>query len=911
VHSPRRAEPCADTNNLDGLDARGCEQAPIGTSDFGRLHAVRVMLDVMTAQSIGAAKGGGYARYLESKTLAPEPGAYYLTPEGEPTQPRGRWHGSHTSLERVGVSAREVDGDEFKALMEGRRPQGGWLRKAGADGERGGGIDLTFSAPKSVSVEWALGTDDTRRRIESAHTRAVAETLEYIRANVPTVRRRVDSVVIEETAKDLVAAEYRHTTARGVDAGDLPDPQLHSHVVLTTAIRNDDRIVAVASRPLFRSARATGAYYRSALAHNLKTAGYEIEAGTGRDGRYFELAGRPRDLIDAFSARSREVAAAAERFRAKWGRAPERGELRQVKQENRRRKKLVNRGDLDRAWRHIAEQVDRAISPAPAGRAGAAADRVEAKLTQYAATFDARHLDAVSLEQTVGEQAPNDALRLRDRLLDERAIVELDEGVLTTLVIRQQEIRIQTHLARLARELRDAPTGEVNRIAARAVAERIGHQLSAEQHEAIAVITGRERAAVLIGPAGTGKGVVIDAAVRAEQHAAHNTYGIAVAGSTAQRLGHDSPSLAGATLTLDAFIQRAQHGQLQLDRRSVVYLDEAGIADTPRLVKVTDTIATSGAKLVLIGDAAQLPSIGAGGMLSQLTGIAPHAELKTIHRTSDPAERRAWSDLRRGRTDRAMAHYHSSGRLHIAPDRDQALERAVTTWARLTRSHSVEKVALLSDASNIEIDRLNARAQHFRLQHGELGEEELAVPGTHYGVRAGDRVATIEQHHPPGSDRVENGSRGTIVQIDPDTARALVVLDGTGREEWFAGDELAKLRLGYAQHVYRAQGATYDRALVVTGGWQTSLESSYVEASRAREGTDWYVNREELGEQGHETARIARLAEKMRTSRTQAPSLAWAERRSTNPQGRPTLLHLLTRIRERNRQQLDRATRAR
>ena len=86
-----------------------------------------------------------------------------------------------------------------------------------------------------------------------------------------------------------------------------------------------------------------GAYYRSALAHQLSERGYAIEAGTGKQGRYFEIAGVPQGLLEAFSARSREVARAAERFRAKWGRAPERGELRRLKLENRKAKVLVTR----------------------------------------------------------------------------------------------------------------------------------------------------------------------------------------------------------------------------------------------------------------------------------------------------------------------------------------------------------------------------------------------------------------------------------------------------------------------------------------------------------------------------------------------------------------------------------------
>ncbi len=213
-----------------------------------------------------------------------------------------------------------VDGPDFIALMEGRHPRsGGWLRPEGAGGGRGGGIDVTFSAPKSVSAVWALADEDQRRAIESAHSEAVSETIGYLTETVPTVRRRYGRRVIEERAVDLVAAEYRHTTARGVIEGELPDPQLHSHVAITAAVRDDGRIVAVASRPFFRAAREVGAYYRSALAQGLIERGFAIEAGTGKHGRYFEIAGVPRALLDAFSSRSREVARAAERFRAPFG----------------------------------------------------------------------------------------------------------------------------------------------------------------------------------------------------------------------------------------------------------------------------------------------------------------------------------------------------------------------------------------------------------------------------------------------------------------------------------------------------------------------------------------------------------------------------------------------------------------
>ncbi|HTB70758.1 MAG TPA: relaxase domain-containing protein, partial [Solirubrobacteraceae bacterium] len=158
----------------------------------------------MTAASIGAAKAGGYARYLESKTIEPERGDYYLSPAGEPTQAPGRWLASPETLARLGINASSVDGADFIALMEGRHPRTGkWLRPVGANGQRGGGIDLTFSAPKSVSTIWALGDESERREIEAAHAAAVSEAIAHLTENVPSVRRRYEGQVVEEPALDL------------------------------------------------------------------------------------------------------------------------------------------------------------------------------------------------------------------------------------------------------------------------------------------------------------------------------------------------------------------------------------------------------------------------------------------------------------------------------------------------------------------------------------------------------------------------------------------------------------------------------------------------------------------------------------------------------------------------------------
>lgn len=590
----------------------------------------------------------------------------------------------------------------------------------------------------------------------------------------------------------------------------------------------------------------------------------------------------PRNLIEEFSGRSREVARAAERFRARYGRAPERGELRNLALKNRRAKELTTRADLQRVWNETGRRHD--FGPDEAVRLIGAPerpkverpieDRIEARLTEHHAVFHAGDLHAVALEQTAGEIAPEQALAVAREMIRDRRVLTLEGGRMTTLAVRAQEQAIERRAELLAQPAgRDV--GEQTRSrATRKVAERIGTPLSAEQRTALDALTGPERLAVLVGPAGTGKGVVIDAAARTEQHAGHHTIGIAVSGSTAERLGADSPALTGQTLTLDALVARANTGILEIGRDTTIVLDEAGMVDHKRLDALTELVERSGAKLIAVGDGKQLPSIGPGGMFDRLTGHAPTAELADIHRTNDAGEQKAWRALRAGEPERAMAHYHSLGRLHMADTRDQAAENAVQTWGQLTSEHDdIRSVALIADASNQEIDRLNARAQHLRAERGELGHQEIALPNVHYGLRDGDLIAFNAQHRPRGQPRIENGTRGQVTHIHQHGVT--ITLDGSGRRVHLGSDHLDSLRLAYAQHVYRQQGATVERSIVLTGGWQTSKETAYVEATRARHGTDWHIARDQLGNEGQDADRVKRLAQNMSHSRKQTPSLAY------------------------------------
>jgi len=130
------------------------------------------------------------------------------------------------------------------------------------------------------------------------------------------------------------------------------------------------------------------------------------------------------------------------------------------------------------------------------------------------------------------------------------------------------------------------------------------------------VVTGEGGVSVLVGQAGTGKGVVISAAREAWEADGHRVIGTAVAGATAKRLGADTGMCE--TMTTDALLGRVQSGRLGLDERSVVVMDEAGMADTRRLAGLTRATSESGSKLVLVGDQDQLSPIGAGGLFDSV-----------------------------------------------------------------------------------------------------------------------------------------------------------------------------------------------------------------------------------------------------------------------------------------------------
>jgi len=892
-------------------------------------------LAVLTVAKIAGSGAAAYGQYLEGRTVAAEAGDYYLAADGERVEAPGRWAmlGS-VGQDALGVDAgRPVAAEQFQAVMAVRNPTtGGRLRAGGAGGTAVAAIDATFSAPKSVSAVWALASPELRAQLEAAQERAVDAALAHATEFVPMVRRRVDrETVLRETPAELLATSWRHTTARAV-AGRAPDPQLHSHVVLHGAVRAaDGKVVAIESRAWLVHQREVGAAYRAQLATELSALGFGVEAGTGRGGRYFELAGVPQGLVEQWSGRHRQVRAAIDQrllervaelqeqvdaggsgADAAAGRlaALERSgqllpaEQRAVAMTTRAAKGeggLETAGDLDRAWWQTASEhgfdarsvqalrgSDRAVDvaePEPA-REEVLERRILDRLTEFDATFAPREARAVALEAVAGGD-PAAGLAALERLRERSEILQLADGRETTRRHRGTE---RAAIAS-ARALADTPTEAIDPELVDADVSELrsalaldGMQLAVEQEQAMRVACSDRRLTVIVGQAGTGKSTALTGVARAHQAAGRQVVVCSTGAQAAERLTSEfaeaGVDAAGySTAALQAAVRR---GAVQLGPEVTVIHDEAALASTREQAWLLETAAVGGARIIEVGDPRQSGAVGAGRLWPEIEQAAAEhgglVELSRIVRARDAADRRDQARWRAGEHDQALQGYTARGRVVIESTQRQAEDRALE--AAHTDRREGKTALVVVQTSNEQLDGLNARAQALRAQDGDLGEREVGLAGRPYGLRAGDELVLRAASVHPELGAVRNGTRGHVVDVADDEQTAIVALADGRQAGWDRGQlDAASARLGYVSHTWPAQGQTVDRAHVIAGE-HSDANGTYVALTRARESTRLYASAERLDsideDGGGREDRLGRLAERLGRSEPEVPSIAVA-----------------------------------
>ncbi len=536
--------------------------------------------------------GGGSGEYYLS--LAQED--YYL----EGGEPLGRWWGD--GAERLGLSEDSVvEKEQFRNLYAGYHPKSGkaLVENAGKlDPDdyhcRKPGWDLTFSAPKSVSVLWSQVQDlEVRAEIQTAHSQAVERALTYLQDSAAQVR--VGHGGNGRTQCGLAVSLFEHGTSRA------QDPQLHSHALIhNLGVTEDGATRSLWSKSLYQHKMAAGAIYRAELAHQLQQRlGVELERGEKNFG--FEIAGVAKAVIDHFSTRRKEIEAKLDEMGHHSAKASEVAAV-----ASREKKSHVARSELFPQWkeqgRELGFQVEDVLGrEVEAKELANCKDQilrdqeskklVEEKLTEQRSYFRERDAVRFAAENaaTLGLPADDILKTVKDHLRDSEQVVQIDrelvtENLYTTKAMLELEADLLEKLEQSKKEtgygLSDTRVQAAIRWTeeqkqAEALAkwkeegkklgpdderkEKPNFKLNAEQRAAVSHIVGGDtRVAAVTGMAGTGKTTMLEAAKVAWEAKGYEVQGTSLAWTATKNLENEVGIKGQAIAKLLTDVERSQ-----------------------------------------------------------------------------------------------------------------------------------------------------------------------------------------------------------------------------------------------------------------------------------------------------------------------------------------------------------------
>jgi conjugative relaxase-like TrwC/TraI family protein len=818
-----------------------------------------------------AAGGGRY--YLE---LACED--YYLK-GGEPP---GYWLGEGArSLGLEGEACR----DDLHKLLQGFGPDGEKLvRNAGEKG-RQVGWDLTFSAPKSVSVLFSQLDRASRDEIRAAQAAAVEGAMGYLENEACWTRRGKGGFIREKAA--LVAAAFEHGTSRSLD------PQLHTHVLALNVCRRSDGTTGTLASPEFYQHRmAAGALYRVELARQLER---RLGVAIQRDGIFFKVAGVPDSLVEFFSKRRAEI----EKYLAESGhsgaRASEVAAL-----ATRVAKEATSRSVLYEQWKEQGREhgwdpelfaaqtrVANALwrHDAPQLALGEAVSNGLAEVTRENTYFSKPNLVRRAAEQAQGKGVSLDeVVAAVEASMGETICVGPLRG--QTQYTTPELLDLEKNFLAAVDRMRAQQCPRQTPVEAVLGALQRSPQLNDQQRELVGQIaTGREMLGGFCGMAGTGKTTLLRAAAEALGEAGFDVRGAALAGKAALGLqegaGIESSTIASLLFRVERSRQSFSVRQAVIDHHkwvwggiksgtisplkpprfsllramerfekfrpenplkdsTVLLVDEAGMVglrDMDRLVRYCEE---AGTRLVLVGDPNQLQPIEAGGAFASVAGRLKFRELNEIIRQEDGWQKESVRDFSLGKSRQALKPYFERGLVTVADDEVVRRRELLADWKRVGMEKPEEHFVLAGTRREVRI--LNREIQLARKAAGLLGEESLEVGSER--LHEGDRVLFTGNAKPRG---VANGDQGTVIGLDQGSGTLTVQLDRNQRAVAIPLHDYDHLQLGYAATTHKAQGMTAENVYVSTDTAMQDLHLSYVQASRARKVTRFYTTRDEAG----------------------------------------------------------------
>lgn len=755
------------------------------------------------------------------------------------------------------------------------------------------GYDFTFSIPKSASVLWGVADAATQSRIVQAHHAAVSEVVAYMEREVAATRTGTaayDGAVAQVDVTGLIATAFDHFDSR---AG---DPHLHTHVVISNEVQTvlDGKWRALDGRPMHAAVVALSELHESLFADALtRSLGVQWEMRErGRDRHpALSISSVPEALVTEFSSRSRHIDIATDAlidaYQGRHGHRPGPVTIMKLRAQatlsTRPAKEVSSLAELIAAWRERAGRVlgedatkwastAAAPSRSPVLRAEEVpreaideiGSRVMMAVSEKRATWRHWNLAAEAARQLAQHRfaSASDREAVIGLVVSaaERASLRITPPELApsptsfqradgTSVFRPKHATLFTSTelldaeSRLLKRAADTTGPRIDPATVRATSLAQlpnGVVIADDQLSALSAIAGSGRAVdILVGPAGAGKTTAMTTLRHSWETAHHagSVVGLAPSAAAAQVLAED---LGIPTENLAKWWQNhLDHGET-FHAGQLVIVDEASLAGTLSLDRITALAVSAGAKVLLVGDYAQLHAVDAEGAFSMLAHSRADApELVDVHRFTHEWEKAASLGLRQGdpdAIDQYIAHDRVSG-----SDTESMTGAAYTAWRADSRAGRA--TVLISD-SNETVAALKARARTELILEGRIDAvREVAL---HDGNRAavGDTVITRRNDRQLRTSRtwVRNGDRWTVAGVGQNGA---VDVRRHG-QRWGSAVRLPAdyvkhhLELGYAVTSHRAQGITTDTAhVVVTTGM--TRENLYVAMTRGREANTAFV----------------------------------------------------------------------
>ncbi len=629
-----------------------------------------------------------------------EEGGYYVTAGGDREAARAKaeehrqasaWYGRAAAA--LGLEpGRKVAAGAFERLLQGHVPGTDIRLGRRREGrhEHRPGFDITFSAPKSVSLAALLPTERHLRGDRSVlrcHDEAVRASLDWIEETMLQTRGYDPATGRRPRVKGygLAAALFRHVASRDLD------PQLHTHAVVANMTRDGEgRWKSIEPTLLHRNARLIGAFYRNELSRRLIERGYSVVPAMAGRLQSFEIAGYDKALRDAFSTRRKQILAWIDE--RGWERGEAEAQIAALA--TRKPKAEPLHGMLREIWAGRASEFrevpsarrsrGRTVLP-PAPTALEIAWRSVRQLEERQSVFAAGDLEALALQHSPGRhsiEAVREAIGLlvRDAHLVEANLRRADRAYVT-----DRALKAERALIAMMRE--GAGTGEALCSQEAVEAHLAGAGLTDGQAEAVrTVLLAKDRIVGVQGRAGTGKTAML-AHLRALA-GGRPILGLAPSSAAAGTLARETGM---HTRTLQWFLARcgsvdgsgpAIEGLKERFGGGVLVLDEASMVSTDQMrFLLQHARALDIARLVLVGDRSQLRAVEAGQpfRLLQQAGMTT-AVMEDIRRQRNPDLRRAVNAVLAG--DPGEAVELLGGSVHEVPWEELA-EKAAEAWLEL------------------------------------------------------------------------------------------------------------------------------------------------------------------------------------------------------------------------------------